>query len=314
MGARPSSFKRGGGFLNGVDALITGYQFTDEFNGEPFKAGKIKDKSGKTIDKPHSLNCLLSVRVDGADEDTTTNLKVAGKFAEWQVSDDGLTIVPVDENGDPVEGRQLSANAGFSKFLATLVKPTDGGEGFPEERLPEEDFNFEAIIGTRVRFIQQTDVARTKEFGKRKGKDGKEYDRQDLVVETVYELPQAEGKANGKVAKPATGKAAAKAAPAVKGKAAKAAPAAEEVDIPQLSAETLVAILQKKGGKIEKSKLSMAILTQLMKHDSREDVREWLFDDDNLKSLADGDNVTVDEEEFGFTFNKAKGLISLVTA
>ena len=41
-GARPSSFKKGGGFLDGVDLTIVDYQFTDEFNGQPFKPGKIK--------------------------------------------------------------------------------------------------------------------------------------------------------------------------------------------------------------------------------------------------------------------------------
>jgi hypothetical protein len=312
MGARPSSFKKGGGFLNGVNATIVSYAFSDEFNGEPFKPGKIKDKSGKMIDKPHSLNCLLKVRVDDADDDTPTTLKVAGKFADWAVSEDGLTITPVDENGDPAEGRNLSANAAFSKFIASLVKPTDGGDGFPEERFPEEEFNFEAMIGTRVRLIQQTDVARTKEFGKKKSKSGQEFDRTDLVVETVFELPNAAGKSNGKAAKPAAKPAAVATKAAVK--SAKPAKVEEpEVDVEQLAATTLVGILQENDGKIAKQKVGMKVLKALMEHDSREDVRNWLFDDDNLSSLAAGDGVEIDGETYGFTYNKAKGLIQLVT-
>lgn len=285
MGARPSSFKKGGGFLNGVDGTITGYLFTDEFNGEPFKAGKIKDyKTGKPVDKPHSLNVLLSVRADGADEDITTTLKAAGDFDEWEVSDDGHTLTPVED------GRELGAGTAFAKLIASLCKPEDGGEGFPEERLPEDSINYEAIIGTRVRFAQKTDARRTKEFGQRKGKDGKSYDRQDLVIETVYELPTAEGKSNGKTARPTkTTTSPSK----TTGKSSKAAKT-DDVDLDTLAKETLLSIVADADGSIAKNKLSMKVLQKLMKHPQRENVRKLVFTDDFLA------------QEDGWTYNKSK--------
>jgi hypothetical protein len=74
MGARPSAFRKsGGGFLNQVDGVIAGYEFTDEFNGVAFVPGKVAGK-----DKFHSLYCVLSARVDGAEEDVTTTLFVGG--------------------------------------------------------------------------------------------------------------------------------------------------------------------------------------------------------------------------------------------
>jgi hypothetical protein len=281
MGARPTSFKRGGGFLNGVDGVISGYQFTDEFNGEPFKPGKFKGNDGKMVDRPHSLNCLLSVRVDGADDDISTTLKVANDFDAWEVSDDGYVITPT------TEGQELGASAAFSKFISSLVEA-----GFPIANLPEDDFDFRAIIGTRVRFVQRTDAERTKQFGKRKAKNGKEYERQDLVVDQVYDLPTTEAKSNGKAAKP-NGKAAKPA-----GKAAKAA---NGDAVKELATETLTGILADNDGEILKAKMGMKILLALKGHDLREDVRKYLFDDSNLTAL---------QEDGVITYNKAKQLIA----
>lgn len=283
MGARPSSYKKSGGFLNGVDCVITDYQLTDEFNGEPYKPGKIKGSDGKLMDRPHSLNVLLSVRVDGAEEDTTTTLKAAGEFDAWEVSEDGHTVTPVED------GLEFSANAAFSKFMASLCNPSEG-KGFPEELLPEDTFNFEAIIGTRLRLVQQTDIERTKKFGKRVDKKtGKSFDRQDLVVEQVYELPA--GSSSG--VKAAKGKVAA----APKGKAKAVEPEGDDLD--QLAKDTLVEILAAaKGNTIAKSKLSMAVLTKLMKHPQREDVRKLIFTDDFLT------------QEDGWSFDKAKQVVS----
>lgn len=282
MSIRPSSFKRGGGFLDGVDCVITDYRYSDEFNGEPYKAGKIKDRNGKLIDKPHSLNVLLSVRVDGADEDTTTTLKAAGDFDAWEVSEDGHDVTPVEP------GTEFSAKAAFSKFLASLVKPIDGEDGFPEDRLPEDSFDCSPIIGTRIRTVQKVDVERTKEFGKKVDKKtGKEYERKDLVVEHVYSLP---GEVASKTTKPATGKAAGKTAAPAK---SKAAGKVETADISEKAGETLRAILSENKGSFKKTKLSMAVLKRLMKDEDREAVRTWLFNDDNLESV---EGVAYDRE------------------
>lgn len=281
MGARPSSFKRGGGFLNNVDGVISDYQFTDEFNGKPFVPGR--DPKTKK-ERFHSLYCVLSVRLEGADKDETTTLFVGGA-EDFVVSEDGHTLTPAEE------GRELGASTSFAKFITSLVQA-----GFPETLLPEDDINYEAIVGTRVRFVQRKNEEDTKKLGKRKdAKTGKEYDRVDLVIDQVYDLP-------GATSAPAAtkGKAPAKAAPktAAKGKPAPA-PAAEEVDIEQLTKDTLVSILADAGGSIAKSKISMKVLTKLMQDPNREDVRKLVFTDDFL-ALEDG-----------WTYNKAKQLVTI---
>jgi hypothetical protein len=287
--ARLSTFRKGGGFLDGVDAVIGDYQFTDKFAGEAFKPGKITSFDGKgKIDKPHTLNCLLSVRVDGAEEDTTTTLKVGNDFDQWEVTDDGHTVSPVED------GFQLSAGTAFYKFFASLIKPTGGGDGFPEERLSEDDINFEPIIGTRVRLIQQVDEERTAKYGQKKDKKtGKpSYDRKDLVVETVYDLPEL--KTKGKSSKvTATTSKTTKPAGKSNGKIT------EDEDIDTLAKETLLGILADADGEIAKSKLSMKTLTKLMKHPQREDVRKLIFTDEFLA------------QQDGWTFNKSKQLVAL---
>lgn len=277
MGARPSSFKKGGGFLNGVDGTITGYEFTDDMitkdGRQPFKPGKVKDAQGRTKDRFHSLNCILSVRVDGAEEDVTTTLFVGGA-EDFTVEEDGHLLVPNEE------GRELGASAGFSKFITSLCEA-----GFPESRLSETEIRFEPIIGTRCRFEQRKDEEATKKYGKRVDKKTKrEYDRQDLVVSQVYDLPEASGKANGKTK---AGKPAAK-------------PGKDEgdVDVEELATETLLGILaEQDGNKIQQSKLGMKVLVALKTHPNREDVRKLLGSSDFL------------EQEYGWSYNKAKGIV-----
>lgn len=272
MGARPSTFRKSGGFLNGIDGLITGYQMTDEFNGVAFTPGK---KGGK--DKFHALYCVLSVRVDGAEEDVTTTLFMGGA-EDWEVSDDGLTITPAEE------GRQLGAGTSFSTFLTSLCE-----NGFDESELPEDEFNFEPIIGLRCHFVQKKNEEATKKLGKRKSKDGtKEYDRQDLVVETVY------GREDVPANKPAKGKA----APAVKaGKQAKPTSA-----VPANAAATLLAVLSEQPeNKITFGKLAVKVLQHTVKAKAVDgnEQKEWLKNKDNIASVdgieMDGDVIALSE-------------------
>ncbi len=282
MGARPSSFKKGGGFLDGVDVVIKNYQFTDQFNGEDFVPGKIKGSDGKPMDKPHTLNVLLTVRVDGATEDTVTTLKAAKNFEDWEVSEDGYTVTPVEE------GQNLAAGTAFAKFISSLCSVG----GFDENLLPEDSINYEAILNYRVRLVQQVDEERTKKYGQKVDKKTKKaYDRKDLVVDQVYgqEAAAPAKKTGGKANPPSK---------TAKGKPA-AAPEPEDVDIEQLSKDTLVAIVADAGGSIAKSKISMKVLTKLMKDPNREDVRKLIFTDDFL-ALEDG-----------WSYNKAKQLVTI---
>ena len=197
--ARPSAFKQaGGGFLNGVDGVISDYEFTTELPG----GGSAKKNSDFT-----SLFFKLSAMVDGSDEPVTTNLFV-GSADDFSIDDDGKTLTPVDDNGG------LRANTNFSLFINDLVKA-----GFPESNLPEDAINFEAIIGTRVRFVQVIDEAAKKKGLKQKAKNGKEYDRTRPSVEQVYALP--------------------------KGGGAKAAAGKSDADLEKMAAQSLVALLKK---------------------------------------------------------------------
>ncbi len=279
MGARPSQFKRGGGgFLNNVDGVISNYEFSDAFNGNAFVPGKDK-ATGK--ERFHSLYVLLSARVDGANEDVTTTL-FAGSADDFEIEDDGHTVVPVED------GRELGGGTAWGKFVTSLVEA-----GFPESMLSEDSINFEPIIGTRVRFTQRKNVEDTKKLGKRKGKDGKEYDRQDLVITEVYDLAKPATKSNGKAAAPV----------AAKGK--KAAPVVQ--DIKELAGAALLEIVQKQGGSLPKAKVNVRILvTPLLKgSDRRQEVQQWLLDDDNLEELATDGLISYDAK---------KGLIEAVEA
>lgn len=289
MGARPSSFKKGGGFLNGVDARIVDYQFTDEFNGEPFKPGK--DPKTKK-DRFHALNFFLTVKVDGADDTINTTL-FGGGFEDFEVSNDGHVLTN-PEGGECT----LGAGTAVGRLLNSLIVA-----GFDENEFSDDpnSVDLTPIIGKRVRFVQRTNVEDTKRLGKRKGKDGKEYDRQDLVIDQYY----AEA-ASASSSKSGSTKGAAASKGAGKGNTKKAA----EVDIKVLSGETLIAILEDSDGKITKQKLGVKVLLRLKGNDAREDVRKFLFDDSNLTEFAD-EGVEVDGDTKAIEFNKAKGVIEL---
>lgn len=276
-GARPSTFKKsGGGFLNEVDGLITDYQFTDEFPG-----GSGSPRKGKSDFRP--LYAVLSARVDGADEDVTTTMFV-GSADDFEITNEGHTLTPVD---DSVGLRQ---NAEWCIFINSLVE-----SGFPEELLPEDEISFEAIVGTRVRFVQRVNDEKTQRLGKRKGKDGKkEYARTDLVIAKVYALPGNDSKPMGagkKASAPAKKATTAKAGPA------KAAPAGEDLD--DLAVATLTDILMENGEPLIKSKLGVRILKKLNKHPLRDKVYKQLFDDDFLG------------QENGWTYDASTQMLSV---
>ena len=306
MGTRQSSFKKGGGFLNGVDGTITDYRFTDEFNGELYKPKKYKDaKTGKLSDLPHSLNAFLSVRVDGADEDTTTTLRVASKFEDWEISNDGHTLTPTED-------ANLGSSSAWGKFIQSWEIAAD--QGAESDEYGDNVFNFTPIIGSRVRLVQRPynadELDNLKRLGapiKRKGKDGKEYNRQSLVVDQVYELASPEVKANGKTAKPGKAIDPSKSAKA-SSVTAKAKIEPETEDVKDLAGRALLEILDTTaGGTIAKVKLSLkTLLTPVLKgHPQRDDVRKWIAQDDNLAELA---------EEGLITYNKATQIVEIAAA
>lgn len=282
MGARPSSFKKGGGYLNEVDATIVGYTF--EVGEEAvIKKGARK---GETFTP---LSLVPQFEVDGDDESKdepkTQRLLIGDANAYGDVEDDDHTLLTP-------EGQAIGAKSEAGLFIASLCSPIDGGDGFDEELFDDdaEKINFEPMIGTRVRLVQQVNAEKTARQGKQVGKNKKEYDRKDLLVQSVLESAPA---------KPAKGgKAAVKPAPA--GKPAKGGKPAKVADVSEKAVDTLKEILsESKDQTLAKSKLSMAVLKKLMKDSDREAVREWLFDDDNLGGID------------GVTFNPKKQTITL---
>lgn len=271
MGARPSSFKKGGGFLNNVDGVIASYQFTDEFPGQDGKANK---------GDFNPLFAVVSFDIDGNDEAQSTTM-MAGSADDFEISDDGLTLTPVEEKNG------LRASTPWATFVGSLVD-----SGFPDSNLPEDDepINYEAIVGTRVRLVQIKDEAgmaraakkwktskgKFNEQGQKKGKDGKYYNLTLLTVAEVYDLPGDDPKPASKPAKGAkpTGKPA-------KGK--KADPLEEE------AVETLLAILSDADGSIAKSKLPNKLATKLgAKHPKREELRRLIYSDEFLQQEGKG--------------------------
>jgi hypothetical protein len=300
MGSRPSQFGKGGGYLNNVNVTIQGYVFTDAFPGksgelEPFTPGKIKsfDDPKKLVEKPHNLNLVWTIRVDDAKEDQYLPLKASSNFDNFIISDDGLTVTTAEG------GRcSINQNTAAAKFVASFVKSGIDAGTFSEDELSddEDSINFEPLVGRRVRLVRRVDAERTKKYGLKtyKGADGKikSNERDDLLVDDVY---TAEDTAASAPTQPAKKAATTKSAAAVQPVAAKGKSAAKAatVDVPALAISTLKDVLRAKGGTIEKSKLSMAILLKLTKDPNREDVRKYLFDDENLGAIP---NVGYDAE------------------
>lgn len=254
----------GGGFLNGVDGVIVGYRWTDQFNGEDFVPG---NKPGTKDPKFHSLFMELTARVDGADEDIAQNF-FAGNYDDYVVSEDELTLTTEDEGECGI-----GANTPAGKFLQSLVEA-----GFPESKFETDpnSINVEPMNGTRVRFGQQVVLDKQGKPKKRIAKKGKfkgrEFDDTTTIIAQVYEVAGKGGKT-------------AKTEPAKKGKKDKDED--EGADVETLATKFILKVVAANKGKLAKAKLSMALLKEengLSKHPEREAIRKLLKSDDFLET------------------------------
>ena len=235
MGARPSSFKRGGGKFNGVEGLITGYEFTTVY---PFGEGNTSKKS-----EFNSLYFVLKAKMDGADVEEVEPLW-AGNADNFEISDDGLTITPVEP------GFGIGASSDLGKFIASMCE-----KGFPETDLPEDDepINYEAIIGWRVSFVQVQQVDKAGKPMTRVVKKGTHKGKTFPV--TAVQVSQVIGKegvaaSRGKTTVVAKG---AKKATNGSGKVVKGP------DVSELALETLTQVLDQADGSIPKRRLQMKV-------------------------------------------------------
>lgn len=271
MGIRPSSYTTGGGFLNNVDGKILDYEFTDVFPGG---SGK-KKKGGSDF---HSLYCVLTVEVDGADEPVTTTL-FAGNADAVEISEDGKTLTAIDGDGNALpEGEiKFGGKNGLGLFISRMCE-----HGFDESELSgnNEPVNLEAIIGRRMRFIQEgliiEEQTRLKAAGKaitRTAKNGKTYPLQNLAVSEVYDAEETPVKSKGKAAKPAAGKA--------KGKAKD-----DDAELVEEAESVLTDLLSANDDSIQKSKLSFMLTKALIKNDNRDALKDLIQTEDFLNREA----------------------------
>lgn len=298
----------GGGFLNNVDGTITGYRLTTVFPGQE---GKEEAKREKT-----PLHVVLSVRLDGAENDVTTTLFGGPVGDFFVISEDERTLTPRGEES------VIQGWTGFGKLLTSIFAHDEQSVlNIPEST--DNTLNFDFLIGLRVRFVQVVDAYRKEKNvetytkggkigkgvraknardvydaeGRKKGKDGKFYDEKNLEVNQVYgyvaqaATPAQVAKASApKAAAPKTTKAAAKAAPVA------AAPAEENESIAGRLAVDLLA-----DGPADKTKLNLGITKWFMRAenkpliDQREAVRALITSDAFLDSLVEAEVITYDK-------------------
>lgn len=240
-----SAIKKGGGFLNNVDGVLKSYTFEDRFKGEK--------KAGKWI------YFVPVIHTDGADEPVDQHLFVGGAD-RYTISEDGQELTHVDES--PVT---FGFSTPFGRFMDSLCEA-----GFPEDELPNladgDALNLSAIVDRRFRFKQEVDVEATKKLGKRKvgtGKNAKEYDRTNTVIEAVL-AASAGGK---KAAKPAASK-------------GKAKDEDDEDSLKEEAADVLKDVLEKATTPVTRKNMSLPVSKALMKNANKDALKAIILDED----------------------------------
>ena len=246
----PETFVEGG-LLDDADV---------EFKSAAFE---LWDYQGKS---PVSAPALkLGMELEGGD--TFEQYYSMGNANDWMPSEDGKSLMAVGS----ATGIRKSTNG--SMFLSSLVNA-----GFPASKLGDD---ISVIVGTKAHMIQKAQPKRAGIEGgdKRKGADGKEYDRTLLVVESIKELPKGVGKlAAGAGA--GKGKAA-----AGKGKAAADAGEAEGGGAEDVAVSAVLQLLSD-SPVLEKTKLPAEVFKIVKGSPDQAAVLKLVFSDDFLG--ADG--------------------------
>lgn len=255
MGFR-DQIKSGGGFLNDVDATITGYEFTN------------KDVKGV---ESEWIYFVPSIKQDGAEDEVTQHFFMGGAD-RYEVSKDGQTVT--DTDGGPVS---ISAKMPFGLLLTSMLDNGLDEDGLPDLSEDGAELTLEALVDRRYRFIQVKDEKATKELGKRKDKKTKkEYDRTNTVVSKVYDADEAPSK--GK--KAAAGKS--------KGKE-------KDNDLTDEADDILNGIIKEGKGSVPAAKLSMILTKKLIKNDNRDALRKLILSD-KFQAREEGWTVNSDDE------------------
>ena len=250
----------GGGKFNNVDGVITNYEFTTV---HPFARRDNPTRQRRNTSDFNPLYGVVTAQMDGAKEPDVDVLLV-GSADDFEISDEGKTITPVDG------GNGVWAKGQWGKFIASLEKlgcETENAD------YAESVFNYEPIIGRRVRFQQEQQFDKAGKLKKRQGKGGdgkpREYDDTTTIVVADYgtvAAVSAKGATRGKVVSKSNG-------------------AAKEVDLTDTADEALVGLLDKFGGSAPKAKLVSAPAQLFLKKnypDHSDELRKMLYDDDYL--------------------------------
>lgn len=295
--------KAGGGFLNGETAKIVGYGWDTKEWGEGEKAYS-------------SLTLRLDIQQDGADEPVKQFLPAGFAYEGMTISDDELTV----EGGDDPESAIVGEKSEAGRFLQTLVE-----NGFPEDDIPDNCRNLEALLDWRVTFGKELNKERQMAAGKKKlgkakaasaseediMKAGRRQDKNDktkfynhdqLVVTAV--VGKDEG---GKKGKAAAGKKT-ESAKSAKG-SSKKKDADEEVDYTRADEVLLELLADAKGGVINKSSISSLVVRKALADDmeteERDSLRKLLSDTDYLKR-KEGWTFDADDKKQPITLVVAK--------
>lgn len=270
MGFR-SQIKKGGGFLNNVDAAFKDYRFEARFKGDK--------KDGD------NLYFVPEFLVDGKDKNDDQHMYL-GAADRYEISEDGKSLTMVDES--PVT---FGYSVPFGLFMDSLFAASDKADANIEDELPDlaegEPLNLEALIDRRFRLKQEVDEKGTEKFGKRvvgTGKNKKEYSRTNTVIDAI--LGVAKG---GKTTKPA----------AAGGKKSKDS---DEDALKESAADVMRDVLAK--GAVNRKNLSLPVTKMLLKHKDKEEAtaikaicldEEWQDEQDFIEVDKKG-NISLTEE------------------
>lgn len=242
MGFR-SAIKKGGGFLNNVDGVLKGYEFTARFKDEK--------KDGEWV------YFVPQVLTDGADDPIDQHMFL-GASEKYSISKDGQELTM--EDGSPVT---FGFSTPFGIFMDSLLNAAEKANYAIEEDLPDlekgEALSLESQVDKRFRFKQQVDEEGTKKFGKRvsgSGKNKREYDRTNTIIDAILGEAKGGGKTNTS-----------------KGPSSK-----KTADLDGEAADVLKDILEK--GEVNRKNLSLPVTKALMKNDNKVPLKEMILDED----------------------------------
>jgi hypothetical protein len=298
--------RKSGGYLNNVDALIVDLTATNT----PDFGSEAKERAEGSITP---LWLTLTTKTDGAEKPETTNLSMGGGD-DFVVADDGRSIVPTSKDA------ALWADTPGVRFLASGY-----ANGIPDNTAgPGEPIDFTDFVGYRARFVQVKDEkgmermakkvkANPRKYpkynteGQRQGKDKKFYDQRNPEISAVYGKEEAPTRPTQGARSAKTAGKQSTSAPATSRSNGKTNGSVKAVDsgaLATFAGETLVGLLQEHDGSLKKVQLNQFVTRGLAKDPRREDVRKFLFQDDNLQQFA-SDGITVGDDFFTIHFDKS---------